>query len=101
MRAFVITPIAPHALTNRPLVVEGTSKVHFKVRTECNELALLIDGHERLDIKVNDKFTLEAAPQDFPLISHGRYSYYDISSNRKVYDYRRHIVGAYVNFRFD
>lgn len=30
-----------------------------------------------------------------------RYTYYDNSSNRKVYDYRRHIAGAYVNFRFD
>jgi hypothetical protein len=30
-----------------------------------------------------------------------RYSYYDIDSNTKVYTYRRHIVGAYVNFRFD
>jgi len=78
LRAFVITPIAPHALTNRPLVVEGTSKVEFKVRTECDEMALLIDGHQRLDIGVEDKFTVEAAPQDFPLISLGRYSYYDI-----------------------
>jgi tetratricopeptide (TPR) repeat protein len=31
----------------------------------------------------------------------GRYTYYDSSSNRRVYDYRRHIVGGYVNFRFD
>lgn len=31
----------------------------------------------------------------------GRYSYYDSASNRRVYDYRRHVVGAYVNLRFD
>ena len=30
-----------------------------------------------------------------------RYSYYDIASNRLVYRYDRHIVGGYVNFRFD
>jgi hypothetical protein len=30
-----------------------------------------------------------------------RYFYYDIDSNRRVYGYRRHIVGAYLNYRFD
>jgi tetratricopeptide (TPR) repeat protein len=30
-----------------------------------------------------------------------RWIYVDNESNRRVYDYTRHIVGAYVNFRFD
>lgn len=30
-----------------------------------------------------------------------RWSYLDNESNRRVYDYTRHIVGAYVNVRFD
>jgi tetratricopeptide (TPR) repeat protein len=30
-----------------------------------------------------------------------RWSYLDNESNRRVYDYTRHIVGGYVNFRFD
>lgn len=30
-----------------------------------------------------------------------RYTYYDNASNRRVYDYRRHIAGAYVNYRFE
>ncbi len=30
-----------------------------------------------------------------------RWSYLDNESNRRVYDYSRHIVGGYLNFRFD
>ena len=30
-----------------------------------------------------------------------RWTYLDNESNRKVYDYNRHIVGGYLNFRFD
>lgn len=30
-----------------------------------------------------------------------RYSYYSISSNVRVYQYRRHIGGLYLNYRFD
>jgi len=31
----------------------------------------------------------------------GRYSYVNNDSNRSVYHYNRHIVGGYLNFRFD
>ncbi|MEZ4290789.1 MAG: hypothetical protein R3E53_09765 [Myxococcota bacterium] len=30
-----------------------------------------------------------------------RYSYLENESNRRVFDYTRHLGGAYVNFRFD
>jgi NAD+ kinase len=78
LRAFVITPIAPHSLTNRPIVIEGSSKVSFTVQGSPNELALVVDGQERLDIKPGDRFTVSAAPTDFLLISSGKRSYFDI-----------------------
>ncbi len=78
LRAFVITPIAPHSLTNRPIVLEGSSEVSFTVQGSPNELALVVDGQERLDIKPGDCFTVCAAPTDFMLISSGKRSYFDI-----------------------
>jgi NAD+ kinase len=78
LRAFVITPMAPHSLTNRPIVIEGSSKVSFRVQGNPNELALVTDGQDRLDIKPGDKLIVCAAPTDFLLISSGRRSYFDI-----------------------
>jgi NAD+ kinase len=78
LRAFVITPMAPHSLTNRPIVIEGSSKVSFKVQGNPNELALVTDGQDRLDIKPGDELTVCAAPTDFLLISSGKRSYFDI-----------------------
>lgn len=77
LRAFVVTPSAPHTLTNRPIVLEGTSRVSFRVSGPVGELALVVDGQERLDLKAGDRFTVSAAPTDFRLISSGR-SYFDI-----------------------
>lgn len=78
LRTFVITPMAPHSLTNRPIVIEGSSKVSFKVQGNPNELALVTDGQDRLDIKPGDELTVCAAPTDFLLISSGKRSYFDI-----------------------
>ncbi len=78
LRAFVITPIAPHTLTNRPIVIEGSSKVSFKVQGTVDELALVADSQERLDFKPGDLITVCAAPTDFLLISSPQRSYFDI-----------------------
>ncbi len=78
LKAFVITPIAPHALTNRPIVIEGTAKVHCTVKNAGNELALLVDVQERLELSAGDTFTVCAAPTDFLLISNSKRSYFEI-----------------------
>lgn len=78
LRAFVVTPYAPHTLTNRPIVLEGSSEVGFRVLGPVGELALVVDSHERYDLHAGDRFTVCAAPTDFMLISSGKRSYFDI-----------------------
>lgn len=78
LRAFVITPVAPHSLTNRPIVLEGGLKVSCTVQTEAEELALVVDGQERLELRAGDTYTVSAAPTDFLLVSSGKRSYFDI-----------------------
>lgn len=78
LRAFVITPIAPHALTNRPIVIEGSSVVKCTINTSANELALLVDVQERLELKAGDSFEVQAAPTDFLHVSSNKRSHYEI-----------------------
>ena len=78
LRAFVVTPIAPHSLTNRPIVLDGTSKVSLELKTPVEEVVLLVDGQERLDLRSGDRVVISAAPTDFILISSGRRNSYDI-----------------------
>ncbi|MCA9835422.1 MAG: NAD(+)/NADH kinase [Trueperaceae bacterium] len=78
LRAFVITPIAPHALTNRPIVIEGSAKVHCTVKNAGTELALLADVQERLELSAGDTFTVCAAPTDFLHLSNSKRSYFEI-----------------------
>lgn len=78
LRSFVITPIAPHSLTNRPIVIEGSSEVCFDIQGRVGEVALVIDSHERLELRSGDSFMVSAAPTDFLLISSGKRNYFDI-----------------------
>jgi NAD+ kinase len=53
--AFVITPVAPHMLTHRPLVVPDSSIVEIVLRS-VEELAYLsLDGQPGLDLQDGDR----------------------------------------------
>lgn len=66
---FVVTPVCPHTLADRPLVVGAASLVSLKAPEQRDDLALYIDG--RLTAEVSDPAEVRLKLADFqlPLIS--------------------------------
>lgn len=74
--AFVITPICPHTLTNRPLV-DGADSVYSLSFPEVPQGAtLVIDGQTKLPLQDGDRVEVRKAPVDFQLVRFGDHSYY-------------------------
>ncbi len=78
LRALVVTPVAPHSLTNRPIVLPGSSVIGLQVLTRSDEIAMVIDGQERVDLEVGDTILLTAAEHGLMLVSTGRRSAFDV-----------------------
>jgi NAD+ kinase len=78
LRAFVVTPIAPHSLTNRPIVLAGDSVVGLEIVSRADEMALVLDGQERIELVQGDRFRIAAARHDLRLLSTGRRSGFDV-----------------------
>jgi NAD+ kinase len=53
--AFVITPVAPHSLTHRPLVVPDSVEIELLLRSEEEVAYLSLDGQPGLDLKDGDR----------------------------------------------
>jgi NAD+ kinase len=51
---FVITPVASHALTNRPLVVQDTALIEIRVIVTREQAYLTIDGQQGLPLEEGD-----------------------------------------------
>ena len=51
---FVITPVAPHALTNRPLVVQDTAVIEVRVAVTREQAYLTIDGQQGVPLEEED-----------------------------------------------
>jgi NAD+ kinase len=51
---FVITPVASHALTNRPLVVQDTAVIEVRVAVTREQAYLTIDGQQGVPLEEDD-----------------------------------------------
>ena len=68
LAAFVITPICPHTLTNRP-VVDSADKVYaIQLGPECENAVVNLDGHHCLALKAGHRVTIRRAPVVFGLV---------------------------------
>lgn len=72
LRAMVVTPIAPHSLTNRPIVISGASVIGLELLSPVDDMALVLDGQERLDLRHGDAVEVRAAPEALQLIASDR-----------------------------
>jgi len=55
VHAFVITPVSPHALTHRPLVVPDSVEIEILLRSEEELAYLSLDGQPGLDLCDGDR----------------------------------------------
>jgi len=74
MAAFLLTPVCPHTLTNRPLVIPSESKVMLKpVGNAC----LTLDGQVNLNVTAAHEVVVSMAPFTFNVVINKQRTYYD------------------------
>ena len=77
--ALLLTPIAPHMLTNRPLVVSGTSTVSVEPdMTGNDEVFVTFDGQSGHALQVGDVVQIERASRPLCLVRSAHRSYFDV-----------------------
>lgn len=66
--AFVITPVSPHSLTHRALVVRDTAEIEIVVRTGDEEAYLSVDGQVGMPVHDGDRISCHKAKHGVKLI---------------------------------
>ena len=77
--AIVVTPIAPHTLTNRPLVIPGSSTVRVQPVIEArDEVFVTFDGQAGFQLEEGDQITVCRAERPLRLIRSTTRSYFEV-----------------------
>lgn len=78
VEAFLITPICPHTLTDRPVVVRDSSRVEVTVKGDSEGVYLTIDGQTGIEMKSGDNIRVAKAGVRLKLITPLQKSYFEI-----------------------
>jgi NAD+ kinase len=76
--AFLLTPICPHTLTFRPIVVSSASTVRVQLLTSGEEVFLTLDGQRGSPMVKNDVIEIRRADVELALVSSPRRSYFEL-----------------------
>ena len=75
---FVVTPICPHTLTQRPLVDSAHKVFEMTPRGEGISTVLVIDGQVQLPLRAGDRVTIRRGGTPFPMVRLPGHSFYRI-----------------------
>jgi len=78
LHCFVITPICPHTLSNRPIAVPDNVVVTVCLTSPSEDVLLTLDGQIGFALMPNDVVEIKKSRFKMKLIKHPTKSYYEI-----------------------
>ena len=92
--ALVITPVCPHLLTLRPMVVRGDAQVTVSIEGVPDLTFLTVDGQEAFQLEVGDQVRCRRSEHSVKLVRLGATGFFDVLrsklSGASAEDRRRH-----------
>lgn len=79
--AFIVTPVAPHSLTQRPLVLPADFEIEFKI-TDNQGAVVIIDGQDIYEVEHNDSIKIEIASKKAKLIHRVERNYFEVLNEK-------------------
>lgn len=78
LHCFVVTPICPHTLSNRPIAIPDSAIVRVKLVSRSEGVSLSLDGQVVSPLRLNDIVEVKKAKYRVRLIKHPTKNYYEI-----------------------
>ncbi|MBD3824659.1 MAG: NAD(+)/NADH kinase [Epsilonproteobacteria bacterium] len=73
---FALTPICPHSLTQRPVVLPG--KFSIEMKTPKSRAVIIVDGQDMVELEQNQSLYIRLASKTAKLIHREEFNYFDV-----------------------
>ncbi|RXI27973.1 NAD(+)/NADH kinase [Aliarcobacter trophiarum] len=78
--AFILTPVAAHSLTQRPIVVPVDFEIEFK--TPNDKAAVIVDGQELYELKEDELISIKISEQKALMLHRCSRDYFEVLSEK-------------------
>lgn len=79
--AFIVTPVAPHSLTQRPLVLPADFEIEFTIK-DSQGAVVIVDGQDIYEVDQHDTIKIEIASKKAKLIHRVERNYFEVLNEK-------------------
>lgn len=76
LEALVLTPISPHTISNRPIVLTANQEIQIQYLSDYDPIEIRADGLSPHNLQTGDVFRITRHPKNFKLVSLPRRDYF-------------------------
>lgn len=93
MKALVVTAVAPHSLSSRPLIFPDHHKLTLKVDTQTVGAHLIIDGQKVLELSSEDEVTICRCEKDHLMVRKPDHNFFSLLKEKLKFG-DRYVTGT-------
>jgi NAD+ kinase len=79
--AFIVTPVAPHSLTQRPLVMPADFEIEFKI-IDNQGAVVIVDGQDIYEVEQNQSIKVKIASKKAKMIHRLQRNYFEVLNEK-------------------
>ena len=79
--AFIVTPVAPHSLTQRPLVMPADFEIEFKI-IDNQGAVVIVDGQDIYELEENQSIRIKIAKKKAKMIHRIQRNYFEVLNEK-------------------
>lgn len=76
LEALVVTPICPHTISNRPIVLTPEGEIRIQYVSDHEPIKVFFDGCESFTLKSGEMFTIARSSRSFKVVMMPSYDYF-------------------------
>ncbi len=77
-QVIVITPVAPHSLTHRPIILPDDRSLSFKLEGKSEKAHLVLDGQKVSDLQFSDQVVVKKSTADHLMVRDPEQKYFNL-----------------------
>ncbi|UOF01060.1 NAD(+)/NADH kinase [Bdellovibrio reynosensis] len=77
-KVFVVTPVAPHSLTSRPLIFPDDRELSFRLEGKTQTAHFIVDGQKMTEITADDEVILTRSHYDHWIVREQNHNYFHL-----------------------
>lgn len=73
---FILTPISPHTISNRPIVLNANSQIELQYVSPYDSIEVISDGHHKFTLQSKESFFFKKGAKSFKAVNLHRQDYF-------------------------